>query len=83
MSARIAERAAAMLSADLAECQKAFRVGHRTLLAMQERAEQAEAETIRLRGEIEDYLLWAPCKAGHAAAHRRLAAALASGEEQA
>ncbi len=32
-----------------------------------------EEEMERLRGEIEDYLLWRPGEKGHAAAHRKLA----------
>jgi hypothetical protein len=30
----------------------------------------------RLRDAIEEYILWEPCKAGHAAAHHKLCAAL-------
>ena len=42
--------------------------------------DEALAEVARLRGVIEDYILWEPRKAGHAEAHRRLVAALASPE---
>jgi hypothetical protein len=40
------------------------------------RAQQAEAREQALRAAIEDYALWEPGRAGHAAAHRRLLAAL-------
>ena len=35
----------------------------------------------KLRGGIEDYLLWEPGRSGHAEAHRRLAAALTDRKE--
>lgn len=38
--------------------------------------ERAEAELARLRDAVEEYLLWEPGRAGHAAAHRRLREAL-------
>ncbi len=38
----------------------------------------ARRENATLRAGIEDYLLWEPCRKGHAEAHRRLAALAAS-----
>jgi hypothetical protein len=37
---------------------------------------ELEAENQQLRDAIEEYLLWEPCKRGHAEAHRKLAAAV-------
>ena len=41
----------------------------------------AEAEVGKLREAIEEYSLWEPGRAGHAAAHRKLLAALAEKEQ--
>ena len=41
-------------------------------------AKEAEARVTTLEAVIEDYLLWEPRKKGHAAAHERLRAAVAS-----
>lgn len=43
---------------------------------------ELRAELARLRDEIAYYLLWEPGRAGHAAAHRRLAAAIREGAER-
>lgn len=40
------------------------------------RKQVAQGEVERLRGAIEDYLLWEPRRAGHAAAHHKLAESL-------
>lgn len=43
---------------------------------------ELRAELDRLRTEIEYYLLWEPGRAGHAAAHARLAASIRDGVER-
>jgi len=49
--------------------------------AMQQESDKMEARVAALEAVIEDYLLWEPRKKGHAAAHERLRAAVASPDE--